>query len=150
MADPAFLPAPAVASIRAAAAPADPAFGALAAPPPPTATGVGAPHPGFAPTPVAPGFTPTAPRVRPQADAGLLGARSHRATEREVVVHRGDSLWSIAARHLGPDAGDAEVARAWPQWYAANRDVIGDDPDLVLPGQILRIPTPDQTGRVTR
>lgn len=150
VADPAFLPAPAVASIRAAAAPADPGFGALAAPPPPTAPGVGAPHPGFAPTPVAPGFTPTAPRVRPQADAELLGARSHRAPEREVVVHRGDSLWSIAARHLGPDAGDAEVARAWPQWYAANRDVIGDDPDLVLPGQILRIPTPDQTGRVTR
>ena len=146
------------------AAPADPAFGALAMAP----RSVGAaPDPGFAaapafpgftpapaltPTPVAPGFTPTAPRVRPQADAGLLGSRSPSAAEAqaEVVVHRGDTLWSIAAQHLGPEAGDAEVARAWPEWYAANHDRIGDDPDLILPGQILRVPTPDQTGSVTR
>lgn len=140
----------------AAAAPADPGFGALA-----TSTGsVGdAPDPGFAPAPaspgfapsaVAPGFTPAAPRVRPQADAGLLGSRPRFPAATEVVVHRGDSLWSIAARHLGPDASDTEVARAWPQWYAANRDRIGDDPDLILPGQILRVPGPDQTGSVTR
>ena len=88
--------------------------------------------------------------MRPQADAGLLGSRARFAAEAEVVVHRGDSLWSIAAHHLGPDAGDAEVARAWPQWFAANRDRIGDDPDLILPGQILRVPIPDQTGSVTR
>ena len=25
-------------------------------------------------------------------------------------------------------------------WFAANRDVIGDDPDLPLPGQVLRAP----------
>jgi len=135
---------------------ADPGFGALAT----STRSVGAaPDPGFAPepaspgfspTPVAPGFTPAAPRVRPQADAALLGSRTRSTAEAEVVVHRGDSLWSIAAHHLGPDAGDAEVARAWPQWYAANRDRIGGDPGLILPGQILRVPTPDQTGSVTR
>jgi nucleoid-associated protein YgaU len=49
-------------------------------------------------------------------------------------------LWGIAARHLGPDASDAEVAREWPRWHAANRDVVGDDPDLLLPGQVLHAP----------
>jgi nucleoid-associated protein YgaU len=42
--------------------------------------------------------------------------------------------------HLGPGATDGEIAAAWPQWHAANRTVIGNDPDLVLPGQILTIP----------
>ena len=56
------------------------------------------------------------------------------------MVHRGDTLWSIAAMHLGPGATDGEIAAAWPQWHAANRTVIGNDPDLVLPGQILTIP----------
>ena len=55
-------------------------------------------------------------------------------------MRRGDTLWSIAARHLGPDASDAEIARAWPAWFEANRDVVGDDPDLLRPGQVLRAP----------
>jgi len=57
-----------------------------------------------------------------------------------VVVRRGDSLWSIAARELGADASAEAIAARWPQWYAANRDVIGPDPDLILPGQVLRTP----------
>lgn len=57
-----------------------------------------------------------------------------------LVVHRGDSLWWIAARALGPEATASEIARAWPRWYAANRHVIGDDPDLLLPGQVLTAP----------
>lgn len=103
------------------------------------------------PAPPAPGFTPSAPRVRKQADPTLLGARAttgdragaDRTDTGEVVVHRGDSLWSIAAAHLGPDADDAEVARAWPRWFEANRHVIGDDPDHLLPGQVLRVPDQD-------
>lgn len=103
------------------------------------------------PAPPAPGFTPSAPRVRKQADPTLLGARAtpgdragaDRTDTDEVVVHRGDSLWSIAAAHLGPDPDDAEVARAWPRWFEANRHVIGDDPDHLLPGQVLRVPDQD-------
>jgi hypothetical protein len=57
-----------------------------------------------------------------------------------VVVQRGDSLWSIARQHLGPAATDAEVALAWPRWYATNRDVVGPDPNLLRPGQLLRAP----------
>jgi nucleoid-associated protein YgaU len=62
----------------------------------------------------------------------------------EVVVRRGDSLWAIAARHLGDGAGAAEIAAAWPRWHAANRHLIGADPDLIRPGQRLR--APDTTG----
>ena len=60
----------------------------------------------------------------------------------EVVVHRGDTLWSIAERHLGDRATPAAVAAEWPRWYAANRAVIGSDPHLILPGQRLVLPAP--------
>ncbi|GIL35573.1 LysM peptidoglycan-binding domain-containing protein [Phycicoccus sp. DTK01] len=90
-----------------------------------------------------PGWTPDAPRVRPQPDVGVVSGRFSVTDPDVVVVHRGDSLWTLAARHLGPGASDAEVARAWPRWYAANRAVIGADPDLLLPGQVLRAPTVD-------
>jgi nucleoid-associated protein YgaU len=59
---------------------------------------------------------------------------------RPVVVHRGDTLWQIVQRWLGPGATDAEVSSAWPQWYAANRAVIGDNPALIQPGQLLHAP----------
>jgi resuscitation-promoting factor RpfA len=79
-----------------------------------------------------------------RAGGGTAGAPESRA----VTVHRGDSLWAIAARELGRDATDAVVAAAWPRWWAANRDVIGDDPDLLYPGQRLAAPGPDtSTGR---
>jgi hypothetical protein len=59
-----------------------------------------------------------------------------------VVVLAGDSLWSIAARHLAADAGDGLIQQATREWYAANTSVIGDNPNLILPGQILRPPKP--------
>lgn len=62
-----------------------------------------------------------------------------------VKVAEGDSLWAIAARELGPDASDADVAQAWPRLYTANRAVIGADPSLVLPGTNLTIPTLEDT-----
>jgi hypothetical protein len=108
-----------------------------------TSPGVPGPIPASADPPAVPtpGWVPAAPTVRRQPSTDLL-SRAPRAAapEDEVVVHRGDSLWSIAARRLGPGASDAEVAAAWPRWYAANRAVIGPDPDLVLPGQRLRVP----------
>ncbi|SDO27027.1 LysM domain-containing protein [Nakamurella panacisegetis] len=63
-----------------------------------------------------------------------------RSTE-PVVVRRGDSLWSIAAAHLPAGASPAEITQAWHRWYAANKSVIGADPDRILPGQILLPPT---------
>jgi hypothetical protein len=58
----------------------------------------------------------------------------------EVVVAPGDSLWSIAARALGPDADPAQIAASWPRWFAANRAVIGSDPDHIIAGQHLQPP----------
>ena len=99
---------------------------------------------GSSPVP-APGWTPsrpvdTAPAVTRLVTTGRVPHSS------EVVVHRGDTLWGIAQHHLGPGATEAEVAAAWPHWYAANRDVIGPDPDVLLPGQVLRAPEPSSWG----
>ncbi len=52
------------------------------------------------------------------------------------VVRAGDSLSSIALAH--PGAGSLEDR--WRAIWRANRDVVGDDPDLILPGQALRLP----------
>ncbi|WP_052710618.1 LysM domain-containing protein [Pseudofrankia sp. DC12] len=56
------------------------------------------------------------------------------------VVQRGDSLWTIAARHLGPGASDAQIAAEWPRWWAANRAVIGSDPNILHVGEQLQPP----------
>ena len=59
---------------------------------------------------------------------------------RHIVVAQGDTLWSIAAAHLDAPATDEQIAAAWPQWYRANRRVIGPDPDLILPDTSLWSP----------
>lgn len=94
-----------------------------------------------------PGWRPQRPAAAPARDLGSrLLATSPRpgwcagAEDGEAVVRRGDSLWTIAAEHLGPEATAAEVAHEWPRWYAANRHLIGDDPGLILPGQVLVAP----------
>ncbi|MEV6413045.1 LysM peptidoglycan-binding domain-containing protein [Kribbella sp. NPDC051718] len=58
------------------------------------------------------------------------------------VVKAGDSLWSIAAAELGPDATTDAIAARWPQWYEANRHQIGPNPNLIHPGQVLTPPPP--------
>jgi len=56
-------------------------------------------------------------------------------------VRRRDCLWTIAARSLGPEATPAAIEAAWHRWYQANREVIGADPNLLLPGQRLALPS---------
>jgi nucleoid-associated protein YgaU len=58
------------------------------------------------------------------------------------VVKTGDSLWSIAAAELGPNATAEAIAGRWPQWYEANRQLIGPNPNLIIPGQVLNPPAP--------
>ena len=77
-------------------------------------------------------------------------ADTHRGTDTHRVddpagtttVRPGDSLWLIAARRLGAHPDTTHIAAAWPRWYAANRDVIGDDPNYIVAGQVLHPPTP--------
>ncbi|MGN6299787.1 MAG: LysM peptidoglycan-binding domain-containing protein [Angustibacter sp.] len=79
--------------------------------------------------------------ARGRPTARLVTGAPHRAAPAAgVVVHTGDSLWTIVARALGPGASDARVAGEWPRWYAANRATIGDDPDLLRPGTVLHGP----------
>lgn len=63
-----------------------------------------------------------------------------------VVVRPGDSLWRIAEAELtrrhGAAPSDAEVAAYWPRIHAANRALVGPDPDLVRPGVPLVLPAP--------
>ncbi|QIG44016.1 LysM peptidoglycan-binding domain-containing protein [Nocardioides anomalus] len=61
-----------------------------------------------------------------------------------VVVRAGDTLWRLAERRLQPTASDREVTAAWHRLYAANRSVVGPDPDVLHPGQVLR-PAPPVT-----
>lgn len=96
------------------------------------------------PTPPEPGWTPTAPKAIAPADGsplltGCTGGAPQADTT--VVVRGGDTLWSIVARALGPEASPDRIARDLPAWYDANRQVIGADPDLLLPGQILTTPS---------
>jgi hypothetical protein len=60
------------------------------------------------------------------------------------VVVPGDCLWEIAAEGLraptGRPAPNADIAVAVAGWWHANRTVVGPDPDLLLPGQVLRPP----------
>jgi nucleoid-associated protein YgaU len=102
----------------------------------PVTTGPVLPDPGWTPEP------PPAPPLTRPGDVSLVSATAApgRAVEDHVVVRRGDTLWAIAARHLGPAADPAQIAREWPRWYAANRQVIGPDPDRLHPGQLLRPP----------
>ncbi len=92
------------------------------------------------PTVAAEGTSSDAARQR---DAALAVTRDVPGPETapEVVVVRGDSLWSIAARHLPAGSTDAQVAEAVERWYAANAHVVGADPDLVRPGQVLVAPS---------
>jgi hypothetical protein len=63
-----------------------------------------------------------------------------------ITVRAGDSLWSIAASGLGPGAEEAEIDAAWRALYAANREAIGSDPDLIRPGLDLE-PAPNREAR---
>jgi Tfp pilus assembly protein FimV len=72
---------------------------------------------------------PRAPHIPPVSDA----SETH-------VVSPGDTLWSIAGARLPATTTDAEVAEAVVRWHTTNRAVIGADPDLLRPGQVLTPP----------
>ncbi|GAA2840095.1 LysM peptidoglycan-binding domain-containing protein [Kribbella solani] len=77
---------------------------------------------------------------RPTAGAPTRYTDVRAATAIRVVVRAGDSLWSLAARELGTGATDATIATRWLDWYAANRQAIGHNPNLLVPGQVLQVP----------
>jgi hypothetical protein len=87
--------------------------------------------------PARPGPTRSDPARPGQADAAR---RARPDQSDEIIVRRGDTLWGVAEHHLGTAATNAQIAREWPHWFAANRSVIGNDPDHLVPGERLRPP----------
>jgi len=83
----------------------------------------------------------TAAAARATSPTSTTAGTAPGVTHDVVVVRAGDTLWSIAADRLGRDASTRDVATAWPAWFHANADVIGDDPDRIVPGQRLTVPT---------
>lgn len=72
---------------------------------------------------------PTPPAVVPEPPTNVTVAAIDSVT---YVVQKGDTLWSIATTQLGDGA-------AWGTVYGQNVDTIGDNPDLIFPGQVLTI-----------
>lgn len=101
---------------------------------------------------LSPGWAPERPRPSGSTSVlnhGRLDVKSRKTDQKNnigptprpyTVVRHGDTLWSIAARHLGPDATTTQIATEWPRWYQANRHLIGADPHRILPGERLRAP----------
>ncbi|WP_127480765.1 LysM peptidoglycan-binding domain-containing protein [Nocardioides pantholopis] len=73
-------------------------------------------------------------------------ARPAPQTGASITVRPGDTLWAIARRDLGAGADGTAVARRVRALHDLNRRVIGPDPDLVHPGQQLRLPAPSPEG----
>ena len=75
-----------------------------------------------------------------RAPAGRAAEQRQRRGVAVHVVRRGESLWSIARRWLGPDATDTDVFYEVRRLWSLNADrVASGDPDLILPGLRLRL-----------
>jgi nucleoid-associated protein YgaU len=83
---------------------------------------------------------PVPDRTAVVAPTAASPAAPFRVSARRVVVAPGDSLWSIAARRLPPEAPSDAVEALWREIYAANAAAIGPDPDLIRPGMRLQVP----------
>ncbi|GGK09710.1 peptidoglycan-binding protein LysM [Streptomyces camponoticapitis] len=63
------------------------------------------------------------------ASRGDSSARGDAAADGSYTVRAGDNLWAIA--------DELKVDGGWPALYQANREVVGSDADLIVPGQTL-------------
>ena len=57
-----------------------------------------------------------------------------------VVANPGDSLWSISQQRLHPNATTQQISNEAGRIYELNRSRIGEDPNLIFPGQELLAP----------
>jgi hypothetical protein len=86
-------------------------------------------------------------KATPAGSSSSRVSSAHRCARGGVggsyTVRHGDTLWSIAEQWLRTD-DLRSVARYWPKIHRANRDVIGPDPSLIYPGQVLHLPPCDE------
>lgn len=88
----------------------------------------------------------------PDRAAGHAGRRSSTPvpTTDVIVVRAGDTLWGLAESRLPAGASDAAIASYAARWHLRNLAVIGEDPDLIRPGQRLVVPPASATGEDDR
>ncbi|MFK4069095.1 transglycosylase family protein [Streptomyces sp. NPDC029674] len=82
-----------------------------------------------APVPKAAKPAPKAVQQRPGEVPGRTDQGASRGASGNYTVQQGDTLSRIAARH----------GTGWQRLYATNRQVIGGDPDVIVPGQRLSV-----------
>lgn len=73
------------------------------------------------------------PTAKTNETAGAARPAPAAAAAKTYTVKGGDSLWAIAQKHLGAGGKYAQI-------YELNKSVIGSDPDLIKPGQVLTLP----------
>ena len=117
----------------------------------PYAQPYGTPPPNISAEPAVP------PTIQPQAEhqslSPFFGGQREGAPSREVSpasrnhttrsshqVVVGDSLWSIASHELSNDASPPEILEYSLRIHSANLDVMGDNPNILYPGQTLTLP----------
>ncbi|MFN2488432.1 MAG: LysM peptidoglycan-binding domain-containing protein [Actinomycetota bacterium] len=76
---------------------------------------------------------------RPLPASANRGSREGNDESVRRVVRPGDSLWSIAEEVLATE-DLRRIARYWPKIHRANYQVVGKDPSLLFPGQVLVLP----------
>ena len=86
---------------------------------------------------------PVSPAPKPVAKPPAGGSQQGGTVAKKAYtfkVARGDTLWDLTKRTLsstGRTTSNADVAAAVQKLYASNKGVIGSNPDLILPGQVI-------------
>ena len=83
------------------------------------------------------------PYVQPQGAITAVRPFVMVSTARSYTVVQGDSLWKIANSLLtsdGSTASGSSVSDLWRSICEKNRVLIGDNPNLIHPGQVLQLP----------
>lgn len=76
-------------------------------------------------------------RSIPEPRTGVSGAAP--ICSKKHRVEPGETLWGIASRRSASDR-PIDILRLSMEIYRLNKEVIGSDPDLILPGQLLSLP----------
>lgn len=91
-----------------------------------------------------PGWMPGSMSIQLNRLMGSGKEHNRPAAESDVViVTSGQTLWSIAQQMLNAEGSTIEISKLWPQIYEMNREVIGEDPNMLQLGIELKLPVID-------